>query len=106
MNNRVKIAFGLLAGGSLFFLALKKKTKKGKIFPAPDGNMYAENQTYITYDNRMYKNGQEIRLKTPESEVNHVITPKSYEVYNESFSKNYQLTGRNVKYHQKGIRHQ
>ncbi|WP_410704532.1 hypothetical protein [Chryseobacterium sp. SIMBA_029] len=44
MNRKVKIAFGLLAGGSLLFLALKKKKKKVKIFSAPDGNIYGENQ--------------------------------------------------------------
>ncbi|MFP3599476.1 hypothetical protein [Chryseobacterium sp. SIMBA_029] len=63
-------------------------------------------KTYITYDNKIYKNGKEIRFKTPESDLNHVITSKSYEVDNESVSKNYQSVGRNVSYHQKGIRHQ
>jgi len=104
MKNTVKIALGLLAGGSLIFLGLKRKNKKLKTFTAPDGNTYQENQTYRTFDNQLYKNGKRIRFSTPESEQKS-YSSSHYDENNDPISKKYQNVNKDVNYHQKGIRH-
>ncbi|KFF11015.1 hypothetical protein N6B72_13610 [Chryseobacterium soli] len=105
MKNTVKIALGLLAGGSLIFLGLKRKNRKIKTFTAPDGNTYQENQTYRTFDNQLYKNGKKIHFSTPESEQKSYSSSHQYNENNDPVSKKYQTVNKEVNYHQKGIRH-
>jgi hypothetical protein len=105
MKNTVKIALGLVAGGSLIFLGLKRKNKKLKTFTAPDGNTYQENQTYRTFDNQLYKNGKKISFITPESEQKSHLSSNHYDENNDMISKKYQAVNKDVNYHQKGIRH-
>lgn len=105
MKNTVKIALGLLAGGSLIFLGLRRKNRKLKTFIAPDGNTYQENQTYRTFDNQLYKNGKKIHFSTPEHDQKSSSSGYQYDENNDSGSKKYQAVNKAVNYHQKGIRH-
>ncbi|MDQ1162479.1 hypothetical protein QE422_002847 [Chryseobacterium sp. SORGH_AS 447] len=104
MNNKIKVALGLIAGGSLIYFGLKKKNGKVKTFTAPDGNTYGENQLYRTFDNKLFKNGKEVHFNTPESEGKGTSSSQ-YEANNEKLTKNYQAGNQNVNYHQKGVRH-
>lgn len=104
MKNTVKIALGLLAGGSLIFLGLKSKNKKVKIFTAPDGNTYQEDQIYRTFDNQLYKNGKRIHFPTPESEQKSQFSSAHYDENNDPISNKYQAPHKEVTYHYKGIR--
>lgn len=104
MNNKVKIALGLL-GGSLLLLALRRKNKKLKTFIAPDGNTYKENQMYRTYDDKLYKNGKQIHFSTPETGQPSYTPPIPHDEAKTVIPKNYQSGNKDVTYHQKGIRH-
>lgn len=104
MNNKIKIALSLIAGGSLIYFGMKKKNAKVKTFTAPDGNTYGEDQLYRTFDNKTYKNGKEVHFNIPETEGSN----KSFHHYetNQKLTKNYQTENhQNVNYHQKGVRH-
>lgn len=105
MNNKIKVALGIIAGGSLIYFGLKKKKGEAKTFTAPDGNTYGENQLYRTMDNKTYKNGKEVHFPIPESQGK-TSSSKHYEPNNEKLTKNYQPAGnQGVTYHQKGVRH-
>ena len=103
MNNKIKIALSLLAGGSLIYFGMKKKNGKTKKFTAPDGNTYGENQMYRTFDNKLYKNGKQIHFNTPEPE-NKSNSSYGYKTNSEKLAKKYQTENHEVNYHQKGIR--
>ncbi|MDQ1096843.1 MULTISPECIES: hypothetical protein [Chryseobacterium] len=106
MNNTLKITLGLIAGGTLVYLAgKKKKAEATKVFTAPDGNTYGENQVYRTIDNKMYRNGKEIHYGHPEPEQNTGSATKHYTENGDQIPKNYQAANKNTNYHQKGVRH-
>ncbi|MDR6515892.1 hypothetical protein [Chryseobacterium camelliae] len=105
MNTTLKITLGLLAGGTLVYLAGKRKKAAAKLFTAPDGNTYGENQVYRTIDNKMYKNGKEIHYGHPEPENNSGSSTKHYAENGDQIPKNYQAANKNINYHQKGVRH-
>ncbi len=105
MDNKVKIALGLIATGSLFFVAFRRKNNKAKKFTAPDGNTYLENQLYKTYDGKLYKNGKQVYLNVKDTgEKTHTVS-HHYDENNKIIPKNVQSFNKNVSYHQKGIRH-
>lgn len=105
MNNKVKIALGLIATGTLVLINLKRKRRERlKMFTAPDGNTYQENQTYRTFDNQFYKNGKRLRFNKLESEQENHSPANHYEENAVNISKNHQ--NKNITYHQKGNRHQ
>ncbi|MCJ8155102.1 hypothetical protein MKJ01_15140 [Chryseobacterium sp. SSA4.19] len=104
MNSKIKIALALLGTGTLIWGLRKRKNNKLKTFTAPDGNTYKENQMYRTNDNKVFKNGKEMRFTTPIPDSQN----SSANIYNntaENGSKNYQAVNKNVNYHQKGVRH-
>lgn len=106
MNSKVKIALALVAGSSLIYLGLRKKSKKIKTFVAPDGNTYEENQIYRTFENKLFKNGKEFHFTTPEPNQNSYSSTLNSDKKSDNLSKNYQTVNKDVNYHQKGIRHQ
>ncbi|REC52883.1 MULTISPECIES: hypothetical protein [Chryseobacterium] len=103
MNHKIKIALALITGGTLVYLSRKMKNSKNEseIFTGEDDNTYQKNETYFTADGKMYKNGKEVHLKTPE------ISEKSVNrnFRNERIQKNYDTHPQNVGYHHKGTRH-
>lgn len=102
MNNKLKIALGLLAGGTVLFFGLRRKKEKLKTFTAPDGNTYKENQLYRTYDNKLYKNGKQVHFETPKLQKNN--SSSQFAVNNDS-TNDYKDVNIPVTYHQKGVRH-
>lgn len=106
MNSKVKIALALVAGSSLIYLGLRKKSKKIKTFVAPDGNTYEENQIYRTFENKLFKNGKEFHFNTPEINQNSYSSTLNSDKKSDNLSKNYQTVNKDINYHQKGIRHQ
>jgi hypothetical protein len=107
MNNKVKVALALIAGGTLVLAGLRRrKREKLKTFTAPDGNKYKENQIYRTFDNRLYKNGKHIHFNTPETEPENHSSGNYYNGNTGNFSKNNISNNKNTSYHQKGSRHQ
>ncbi|AZA54645.1 hypothetical protein EG348_17400 [Chryseobacterium sp. G0201] len=105
MNNKIKLALGLIATGTLVLLNLKRKRRERlKIFTAPDGNTYKENQTYRTFDNQFYKNGKRLRFNTLEAENENHSSNSYYEENSVNYSNSNQ--NKNITYHQKGNRHQ
>jgi len=104
MDNKIKITLGLIAAGSLFYAAFRKRNNKVKQFTAPDGNMYLENQLYRTYDDKLYKNGKQVRFNTKDMEEKPSTVTNHYDD-NQTIPKNFQLFNKNVSYHQRGIRH-
>jgi len=105
MNNNVKIALGIIAGGSLVLATqLLKSKKKNKIFTAPDGNSYKENQMYRTAHGEIFQNGKQLHFETPG------LLAEAYQSLdsnygNDKSSRNNQSIPRNINYHQKGVRH-
>ncbi|MCS3869550.1 hypothetical protein J3D55_002466 [Chryseobacterium ginsenosidimutans] len=107
MNNKVKVALAVIAGGTLILAGLRrKKREKLKTFTAPDGNTYKENQIYRTFDNKLYKNGRPIHFETPETEPENHSSNNYYNGNTGNFSKNNLNHNKNASYHQKGSRHQ
>ncbi len=105
MNNIVKITLALAAGSSLLYMSLRKKGKKSKVYLAPDGNAYKENQIYRTYDNKLYKNGKEFHYPLPQVE-NHQYFNKNYSTTTDTIYSNYKTDHKSTEYHHKGLRHQ
>lgn len=105
MNNIVKIILALAAGGSLLYLGLRKKSRKSKVYLAPDGNTYKENQIYRTYDNTLYKNGKEFHYSVPPLE-NNQYSNKKYSTIIDNIYPNYKTDHKSTQYHHKGVRHQ
>jgi hypothetical protein len=104
MNNKIKIALALLVGGSLMLLSIKRKQRvKRKMFTAPDGNTYLENQIYRSIDDKFYKNGKPFTYKTPEMETTSAgySSDISQSDYN---NKSYKNINQDVNYHPKGHR--
>ncbi|WP_428069855.1 hypothetical protein [Chryseobacterium gambrini] len=103
MNHKIKIALALITGGTLVYLSRKIKNSKNEpeIFTGEDGKVYQKDETYLTTDGKMYKNGKEVHLKTPE------ISEKSVNrnFRNERIQKNYEAHPQNVGYYHKGTRH-
>ncbi|MFY7846735.1 hypothetical protein [Chryseobacterium sp. C3] len=103
MNHKIKIALALITGGTLVYLSRKMKNSKNEpeIFTGEDGKVYQKDETYLTTDGKMYKNGKEVHLKTPE------ISEKSVNrnFQNDRIQKNYEAHPQNVGYHHKGTRH-
>lgn len=106
MNNTIKIALALVAGSSLIYLGLRKKSTGKKTFVAPDGNTYLEDQIYHTFDNKLFKNGKELHFNTPELNTETNQTNLNHGKTNENLYQNYQNVNKDVNYHQKGARHQ
>lgn len=106
MNNNVKIALGIIAGGSLVLATqlLKSKKIKEKVFTAPDGNSYKENQMYRSARGEIFQNGKKLHFETPEllAEANQSLDSN---YGNDNFSRANQDIPRNINYHQKGVRH-
>ena len=105
MNNNVKIALGIIVGGSLVLATqLLKSKKKNKIFTAPDGNSYTENQMYRTAHGEIFQNGKQLHFETPGllAEANQSLDSNYGNV---NFSRSNQAVTRNTNYHQKGVRH-
>ncbi|MDR6460466.1 hypothetical protein J2786_003600 [Chryseobacterium vietnamense] len=104
MNNTVKIALALAAGSSLLYMGLRKRIKQKKVYLAPDGNTYKENQIYRTYDNKLYKNGKEFHYNLPDQHDELTSNMKSIKV-NKNSPLNYSISQKNTAYHHKGVRH-
>lgn len=106
MNNNVKIALGIIAGGSLVLATqlLKSKKTNKKVFTAPDGNSYKENQMYRNAHGEIFQNGKQLHFETPEllAEANQSLDSN---YGNDNFSRSHQAVSRNINYHQKGVRH-
>lgn len=104
MNNKIKIALGLIAGGALIYLGrkIKNKESKSETFTGEDGNTYKKDEMYFTSDGKVYKNGKLLHFKTPEN--NEDVVPKT-NVASEILPKNYDAKPKNVEYHHKGVRH-
>ncbi|MDR6406536.1 MULTISPECIES: hypothetical protein [Chryseobacterium] len=104
MNNKIKIALGLIAGGALIYLVrkIKNRENKSETFTGEDGNTYKKDEMYFTADGKVYKNGKLLHFKTPE--INEDVTPK-LSVKQEKIPKNYDAQPKNVEYHQRGVRH-
>lgn len=105
MNNIVKITLALAAGSSLLYLGLRKKSKKSKVYLAPDGNTYKENQIYRTYDNKLYKNGKEFHYSMPQLGDDQSFN-KNYSTVTDTVYSNYKTDHKSTQYHHKGVRHQ
>lgn len=105
MNNIVKITLALAAGSSLLYMSLRKKSKKNKIYLAPDGNAYKENQIYRTYDNKLYKNGKEFHYPLPQVENDQYFN-KNYSTTTDNVYSYYKTDHKSTQYHHKGLRHQ
>lgn len=106
MNNTVKIALALAAGSSLLYLGLRKKTKKKKLYFAPDGNTYNENQIYRTYDNKLYKNGKEFHYNVPDLSQDLYEASINYNKLSSPIDFSNKPQGKKSYYHHKGLRHQ
>jgi hypothetical protein len=105
MNNKIKIALAIVAGGSLILLNLRRRKRNlSKIYTAPDGNTYRENQIYRTFDHKLYKNGKQISLETPQVELK-ANTINAGGNHTADISKKLQTVNKEVNYHQKGNRH-
>lgn len=104
MNNTVKIALALAAGSSLLYMGLRKRIKQKKVYLAPDGNTYKENQIYGTYENKLYKNGKEFHYNLPDQHDDPTSNMKSIKV-SKNAPLNYTTTQKNTAYHHKGVRH-
>lgn len=105
MNNKIKIALVLAGAGTLLWQLRKKQNGKKKVFTAPDGNTYKENQMYRTFDNKVYQNGKEIRFNTPVIEQQNLSSQQHSDASEYNTGKNYQNINKNPTYHQKGVRH-
>ncbi|MFP8894715.1 hypothetical protein [Chryseobacterium sp. EZn1] len=105
MNNIVKITLALAAGSSLLYMGLRKKGKKSKVYLAPDGNTYKENQIYRTYDNKLYKNGKEFHYPMPQLEDDQSFN-KNYSTVTDTVYSHYKTDHKSTQYHHKGVRHQ
>lgn len=105
MNNIVKITLALAAGSSLLYMGLRKKGKKSKVYLAPDGNTYKENQIYRTYDNKLYKNGKEFHYHMPKLENDQSFN-KNYSTTTDTIYSNYKTDHKSTRYHHKSLRHQ
>ncbi|MCU7614067.1 hypothetical protein N0B16_06420 [Chryseobacterium sp. GMJ5] len=106
MNNKIKIALAVIAGGTLVLLNRKRRSRspKKEIFTAPDGNTYKENQVYRASDGTMFRNGKEIHADKFhfEGDAHQETLHKNDRV---NTPKNYDARPKNVEYHQRGIRH-
>ena len=106
MNNKIKIALAVIAGGTLVLLnrKIRNRTPKKETFTAPDGNTYKEDQVYRASDGTMYRNGKEIHVDKFQFEGDSHTHPNNH---NDPFNvpKNYDAAPKNVMYHQKGTRH-
>jgi len=105
MNNKIKIALALAGAGALIWQLRRKQNGKKKIFTAPDGNTYKENQLYRTFDNKVYQNGKETRFNTPVTGQQHSSAQQYKDANEYNAGKNYQNINKNLTYHQKGVRH-
>jgi len=105
MNNKIKIALAVMAGGSLILLNQLRKKRRSKTFTAPDGNSYKQNQIYRTAEGELYKNGKPLHFSTLQSEQdNHQHI--NYDKKINANPKNYDVSNiKNVEYHQRGVRH-
>ena len=105
MNNKIKIALAVMAGGSLILLNQLRKRRKSKRFTAPDGNSYLKDQIYRTAEGELYKNGKPLHFNTLQSEQdNHQYI--NYDNKINDKPKNYDASNiKNVEYHQRGVRH-
>ncbi|WP_426478961.1 hypothetical protein ACP3T3_05765 [Chryseobacterium sp. CBSDS_008] len=106
MNNTVKIALALAAGSSLLYLGLRKKSKAGKVYLAPDGNTYKENQIYRTYDNQLYKNGKKFHYNVPETSDDFYSASTNDRNVNKHMYLFNKAIPKDIQYHHKGLRHQ
>lgn len=107
MNNKVKTALAVIAGGTLILAMVKRrKREKLKTFVAPDGNTYKENQIYRTFDDQIYKNGKKIHFNTLDTEQVNDSSSPYFEKRNENFSTKNQNVNKEVSYHNRGNRHQ
>lgn len=107
MNNKVKIALALIAGGTAILLNQRRKklSKKTKIFTAPDGTTYKENQIYRNSEGKAYRNGKVVHFDHLEFDSEpHSANPFNH-LHSDKASKNYQAKPQNVDYHQRGKRH-
>jgi len=105
MNNKIKIALGLIAGGALIYLGrkIKNRESKSKTFIGEDGNTYKKDEMYFTADGKVYRNGKLLHFKTPET--NEYVTAPKTNFNSETPPKNYEAQPKNVEYHQRGVRH-
>nr|WP_314497911.1 hypothetical protein [uncultured Chryseobacterium sp.] len=106
MNSKVKIALALIAGGTAILLNQRRKrlSQKIKMFTAPDGTPYKENQIYRNAEGKAYRNGKVVHFDSLEF-ADEFHPSNSHHLHDEKFSKNYQAKPQNVDYHQRGKRH-
>lgn len=106
MNNKVKIALALIAGGTAILLNQRRKklSQKIKMFTAPDGTSYQENHIYRNAEGKAYRNGKVVHFDHLEFE-NETHPSNSHHLHDDRSSKNYQAKPQNVDYHQRGKRH-
>lgn len=96
MNNTVKIALAIAAGSSLLYMSLRKKVRQKKIYLAPDGNTYEEDQIYRTYDNKLYKNGKEFYYNLPNQHDEPISATINYIAVNKNVSLNHNTNQKNT----------
>lgn len=107
MNNKVKIALALIAGGTAILLNQRRKkiSQKIKTFTAPDGTIYKENQIYRNSEGKAYRNGKVVHFDQLQFESEpHSANPFNH-LNADKAAKNYQSQPQSVDYHQKGKRH-
>ncbi len=105
MKNSVKVVLGFLAGGTLILAGqiIRNKRNKEKLFTAPDGNSYKENEMYRNSQGEIFKNGKQIHFETQEllSQANHHIDTYQNQTKATQGSQYF----KNAYYHHKGVRH-
>ncbi|WP_288447084.1 hypothetical protein [uncultured Chryseobacterium sp.] len=82
-----------------------KKNKTEKVYLAPDGNTYEEDQIYRTYDNKLYKNGKEFYYNLPNQHDELISANMNYIAVNKNVPLNHNTNRKNTAYHHKGVRH-
>lgn len=106
MKNSLKVALGIMTGGVLIFLNYKRKQRGNnkRVFTAPDGNQYKENQMYRTATGEIYKNGKKVRTELPKDSFKNQSKVDSH-FNNQNLNENFSLPKNEVSYHQRGDRH-
>ena len=107
MNNKVKIALALIAGGTAILLNQRRKkiSQKIKTFTAPDGTTYKENQIYRNSEGKAYRNGKVVHFDNLEFDSEPHSSNPFNQLNADKAAKNYQSKPQSVDYHPRGKRH-
>ncbi len=102
MNNKIIIPLSIAIGTGIALYKVFKQ-KRVKSFVAPDGNSYKPDSNYLSSDQKLYRNGKEIKLNIPDdySSQTHNSIPEKAFSNGGNVDKN-QIS--NTPYHHKGVR--